>query len=138
VVNERFETNVPDVYAAGDVANFFDPLFQRRRRIEHWSNANYQGTEVGKILAGADGGFDTVSTFFTEIFGITIRVFGVAGRECQVIVRGSLAEGMYALYADEKGEVVGALSVGQPEEIEELLKQQIRSHAPLGHALSAT
>jgi NADPH-dependent 2,4-dienoyl-CoA reductase/sulfur reductase-like enzyme len=138
VVNERFETNVPDVYAVGDVANFFDPLFQRRRRIEHWSNANYQGTEVGKVLAGADGGYDTVSTFFTEIFGLTIRVFGAAGRECQVIVRGSLAEGMYALYADEKGEVVGALSVGQPEEIEELLKQQIRSHAPLGHALSAT
>jgi NADPH-dependent 2,4-dienoyl-CoA reductase/sulfur reductase-like enzyme len=136
VVNERFETNVPDVYAVGDVANFFDPLFQRRRRIEHWSNANYQGTEVGKILAGADGGFDTVSTFFTEIFGITIRVFGVAGRECQVVVRGSLAEGMYALYADEKGEIVGALSVGQPEEVEELLKQQIRSHAPLSHAIS--
>jgi NADPH-dependent 2,4-dienoyl-CoA reductase/sulfur reductase-like enzyme len=136
VVNERFETNVPDVYAAGDVANFFDPLFQRRRRIEHWSNANYQGTEVGKILAGADGGFDTVSTFFTEIFGITIRVFGVAGRECQVVVRGSLAEGMYALYADEKGEIVGALSVGQREEVEELLKQQIRSHAPLSHAIS--
>src|SRR5918994_5045464 len=53
VVNEHFETNIPDVFAAGDVANFFDPLFQRRRRIEHWSNANYQGTEVGKVLAGA-------------------------------------------------------------------------------------
>jgi NADPH-dependent 2,4-dienoyl-CoA reductase/sulfur reductase-like enzyme len=138
VVNERFETNVPEVYAVGDVANFFDPLFQRRRRIEHWSNANYHGTEVGKILAGADGGFDTVSTFFTEIFGFTIRAFGVAGRECEVVVRGSLAEGMYALHADEKGEVVGALSVGKPEEIDELLKQQIRSHAPLSHALSAT
>src|SRR5215218_7106680 len=66
VVNERFETSAPDVYAAGDVANFFDPLFGRQRRIEHWSNANYQGTEVGKILAGAGGGYDTVSSFFTE------------------------------------------------------------------------
>jgi NADPH-dependent 2,4-dienoyl-CoA reductase/sulfur reductase-like enzyme len=131
VVNERFETNVPEVYAVGDAANFLDTLFQRHRRIEHWSNANYHGTEVGKILAGADGGYDTVSTFFTEIFGITIRVFGVAGRECQVVVRGSLLDGMYVLYGDENGEVVGALSVGQPEEIEELLKQQIAAHAPL-------
>jgi NADPH-dependent 2,4-dienoyl-CoA reductase/sulfur reductase-like enzyme len=132
VVNDRFETNVPDVYAAGDVANFFDPLFRRRRRIEHWSNANYQGTEVGKVLAGADGRFDTVSTFFTEVFGITIKVFGDAQRDARVVVRGSLADGqLYALYGDENEEVIGALSVGQPEEIEELLKQQIKAHAPL-------
>jgi NADPH-dependent 2,4-dienoyl-CoA reductase/sulfur reductase-like enzyme len=131
VVNERFETNVPEVYAAGDVANFFDPLFRRRRRIEHWSNANYQGTEVGKVLAGTGAGFDTISTFFTEIFDITIRVFGDARRDAHVITHGSLKEGMYALYGDENGEVIGALSVGQPEEIEELLKQQIAAHAPL-------
>jgi NADPH-dependent 2,4-dienoyl-CoA reductase/sulfur reductase-like enzyme len=136
VVNERFETNVPDVYAVGDVANFFDRLFQRRRRIEHWSNANYQGTEVGKVLAGADGGYDTVSTFFTEIFGITIKVFGDARRDAQVVVHGSLTEGMYALYGDENEEVIGALSVGQPEEIEELLKQQIAAHAPLNESLA--
>jgi NADPH-dependent 2,4-dienoyl-CoA reductase/sulfur reductase-like enzyme len=136
IVNERFETNVPDVYAAGDVANFFDPLFRRRRRIEHWSNANYQGAEVGKVLAGADGGYDTVSTFFTEIFEITIRVFGDARRDGHVVVRGSLADGMYVLYGDEKGEVVGALSVGQPEAIEELLKQQIAAHAPLNDAIT--
>jgi NADPH-dependent 2,4-dienoyl-CoA reductase/sulfur reductase-like enzyme len=138
VVNQRFETNVPDVYAVGDVANFFDPLFERRRRIEHWSNANYQGTEVGKVLAGDGAGYDTVSTFFSEVFGITIRVFGDARRDAQVIVRGSLREGMYALYGDENEEVIGALSVGQPEEIEELLKQQIRSHAPLSDAITIT
>jgi NADPH-dependent 2,4-dienoyl-CoA reductase/sulfur reductase-like enzyme len=138
VVNERFETNVPDVYAAGDVANFFDPLFGRRRRIEHWSNANYQGTQVGKILARADGGFDTVSTFFTEIFGITIRVFGDARRDAEVVVRGTLADGkLYALYGDENGEVIAALSVGQSAEIEELLKQQISAHAPLAGAVIA-
>jgi len=132
IVNERFETNIPDVFAVGDIANFFDPLFQRRRRIEHWSNANYQGTEVGKVLAGADGGFDTVSTFFTEVFGITIKVFGDARRDATVVVQGSLNDReMYALYGDENEEVIGALSVGQSENIEELLKQQIAAHAPL-------
>jgi NADPH-dependent 2,4-dienoyl-CoA reductase/sulfur reductase-like enzyme len=135
VVSERFETNVPDVYAAGDVASFFDPLFRRRRRIEHWSNANYQGAEVGNVLAGADGGYDTISSFFTEVFGITIKIFGDARRDGQVEMHGTLAEGMYVLYGDGNEEVVGALSVGQPEEIEDLLKQQIKARAPLGNGL---
>jgi len=137
VVNQRFETNVPDVYAAGDVANFFDPLFDKQRRIEHWSNANYQGTEVGKVLAGADGGYDTVSTFFTEVFGKTIKVFGDAKRDSQVVVHGSLLDDdLYALYGDDGEETIGALSVGQTEEVEELLKQQVRAHAPLRDRLA--
>jgi NADPH-dependent 2,4-dienoyl-CoA reductase/sulfur reductase-like enzyme len=136
VVNEKFATNVPDVYAAGDVARFFDPLFKKQRRIEHWSNANYQGTEVGKVLAGAGGGYDTVSSFFTEIFGITIKVFGDARRDAEVTVHGSLREqDLYALYGDDKGEVIGALCVGQSDEVEELLKQQIATHTPLRSVL---
>jgi 3-phenylpropionate/trans-cinnamate dioxygenase ferredoxin reductase subunit len=132
VVDQRFQTNVPGVYAVGDVARFYDPHFGRHRRIEHWSNANYHGSEVGKILAGNGGGYDTISTFFTEIFGITIRVFGDAPRDARVVVHGSLLDGdLYALYGDENGEVIGALSVGQSEEVEELLKRQIATHAPL-------
>jgi NADPH-dependent 2,4-dienoyl-CoA reductase/sulfur reductase-like enzyme len=133
VVNQRFETNVPDVHAVGDVARFYDPLFGKHRRIEHWSNANYQGAEVGKVLAGSGEGYDTISRFFTEIFGITINVFGDARRDAQVVVHGSLLEkDMYVLFGDENEEVIGALSVGQSEEIEELLKRQIATHAPLG------
>lgn len=131
VVNERYETNVPGVYAAGDVARFYDPLFKKQRRIEHWSNANYQGTEVGKVLAGTEGGYDTVSSFFTEVFGITIKVFGDARRDAEVVVHGSLRENdLYALYA-ENSEVIGALSVGQTEDVEELLEEQIRTRAPV-------
>jgi NADPH-dependent 2,4-dienoyl-CoA reductase/sulfur reductase-like enzyme len=137
VVNQRFETNVPDVYAAGDVANFFDPLFDKQRRIEHWSNANYQGTEVGKVLAGAEGGYDRVSEFFTEVFGKTIKVFGDAKRDSHVVVHGALLDDdLYALYGDEGEETIGALSLGQTEEVEELLKQQVRTHAPLRDRLA--
>jgi NADPH-dependent 2,4-dienoyl-CoA reductase/sulfur reductase-like enzyme len=132
VVDQRFRTNVPGVFAAGDAANFFDPLFGTRRRIEHWSNANYQGTEVGKVLAGGEGGYDTVSQFFTEIFGLTIKLFGDPRRDAGVVVHGSLRDNnLYAFYGDENEEIVGAMSVGQSEEIEELLKQQIKQHAPM-------
>jgi NADPH-dependent 2,4-dienoyl-CoA reductase/sulfur reductase-like enzyme len=129
VVDERFETTAPRVYAAGDVANFFDPLYRRRRRIEHWSNANYQGTEVGKILAGQDGGYDSVSSFFSEVFGTTIKVFGDTSRGVQLPAEGSLESGFLAGYG-EGGRLVGAISVGQGEETEALVRDLIAERAP--------
>jgi NADPH-dependent 2,4-dienoyl-CoA reductase/sulfur reductase-like enzyme len=129
VVNERFETSAPGVYAVGDVANFYDPLFGRQRRIEHWSNANYQGTEIGRILAGQGGGYDTVSSFFSEAFGTTIKVFGDTSHAAQVSVEGSLGSGFLALYGDD-GRLVAAISVGQSEELEALLKDLITERSP--------
>jgi NTE family protein len=129
VVNERFEASAPGVYAVGDVATFFDPLYGRRRRIEHWSNANYQGAEVGRVLAGEVGGYDTVSSFFSEVFGTTIRVFGDTSHAEQLSSEGSLEAGFLASYGD-RGPLVGAISVGQSEELEALVKDLIAERAP--------
>lgn len=129
LVDERFATSVPGVYAAGDVARFLDPLYGRRRRIEHWSNADYQGREVGKVLAGADGGYDTVSTFFTESFGQTLKVFGDLSQHDDRVVRGSFADGDAVVSYLERGRLVGTLHTGQDEEAEQELKRLIRSRA---------
>jgi len=129
VVDERFQTTVPGVYAAGDVAQFFDPVFGRRRRIEHWSNANYQGSEVGKVLAGGHGGYDTVSTFFTESFGLTLKVFGDVSRHDDRIARGSFADGNATVFYLDRGRLVGTLHTGQDEETELALERLIRTGA---------
>ena len=131
VVNERFETQAPGVYAAGDVANFFDPLYRRQRRIEHWSNANYQGIEVGKVLAGAGGGYDTVSSFFSEVFGTTIKVFGDASRFDELTTEGSLTSGTLLTSYGDGGRLVGALTVGASDELETQLKDLIFDRAPM-------
>jgi 3-phenylpropionate/trans-cinnamate dioxygenase ferredoxin reductase subunit len=125
VVNERFETSAPGVYSAGDVAAFWDPLFGRRRRIEHWSNANYQGTQLGKRLAGEDASYDTLSTFFTEVFGTTIKVFGDGVEPDEVVTEdGFTLERGLAWYV-RGGRVEGALLIGQSEEREAELKELI-------------
>jgi 3-phenylpropionate/trans-cinnamate dioxygenase ferredoxin reductase component len=129
VVNARFATSAPGVYAAGDVANFFDPLYERQRRIEHWSNASYQGTEVGRILAGAEGGYDTVSSFFSEVFGTTIKAFGDVSRFDTLTTEGSLAEGFLAAYGD-RGRLVGAVTVDQSEELEAVVQELIADREP--------
>jgi NADPH-dependent 2,4-dienoyl-CoA reductase/sulfur reductase-like enzyme len=129
VVDAGFQTNVGGIYAVGDAANFFDPLYERRRRIEHWSNASYQGTEVGRILAGQRGGYDTVSSFFSEVFGTTIKVFGDASRFDELHEEGNLEDGFLARYGDE-GRLVGAISVGQSDELEALVRELLAERAP--------
>jgi NADPH-dependent 2,4-dienoyl-CoA reductase/sulfur reductase-like enzyme len=129
VVNDRFQTSAPDVFAVGDVANFFDPLFGRRRRIEHWSNANYQGNAVGRILAGRADRYDTVSSFFSEVFGTTVKVFGDTTHAAQLSADGDLESGFLAGYG-EGGRLVGAISVGQSEDVETLVKHLIAERAP--------
>ena len=113
------------------MANFYDPIFERRRRIEHWSNANYQGTQVGKTLAGDDAPYDSVSSFFTEVFGTTLKVFGDISRYDDVTVRGSFAGGSAVAFYSEAGRLMGTLLTGQSEETEQELKDAIRTRGPV-------
>jgi NTE family protein len=129
VVNERWETGAEGVWAAGDVARFYDPIFGRMRRIEHWSNANYSGTEVGRLIASREGGFDIVSTFFSEVFGFTFKVFGDIDVSEEIIFRGALEDGKAIGFYLDGDRLVGCLLVGQDEETETRLKELIAAHA---------
>lgn len=129
VVNERFETGVENVWAVGDVARFYDPIFAKHRRIEHWSNANYAGAEVGKLIAGGEGGFDTVSAFFSEVFGLTFRVFGDVDDVDEIVFRGTLEEGKAIGFYVRDGRLAATLVVGQDDETQDRLKELIRARA---------
>jgi NAD(P)H-nitrite reductase large subunit len=129
VVNERFETGVENVWAVGDVARFYDPIFAKHRRIEHWSNAAYAGAEVGKLISGGDGGFDIVSAFFSEVFGVTFRVFGDLDEVDDIVFRGRLEDGKAIGFYVRDGRLVATLVVGQDDETQDRLKELIRAGA---------
>jgi 3-phenylpropionate/trans-cinnamate dioxygenase ferredoxin reductase subunit len=130
LVNVRFETSRAGVYAVGDVARFHDPVFLRRRRIEHWSNANYQGTELGKLLAGEGEGYDTVSSFFSEIFGASIRFFGDSTGHDDVVQHGDFRDGKAVCLHTAEGRIVAALTMGQEDDVNDRIKELIRDRAP--------
>jgi len=129
VVNDRFETGVENVWAVGDVARFYDPIFGKHRRIEHWSNANYVGVEVGKLIAGREGGYDTVSAFFSEVFGMTFRVFGDVDEADDIAFRGTLEAGKAIGFYVRDGRLAATLVVGQDDETQDRLKELIRARA---------
>jgi NADPH-dependent 2,4-dienoyl-CoA reductase/sulfur reductase-like enzyme len=129
LVDERFETNRPGVYAVGDVARFYDPVFGRRRRIEHWSNANYHGTQVGKVLAGMEEKYDAVSTFFTESFGLTLHVLGDISQHDDRVARGSFTDGIAIVFYFADGRLVATLHAGQDDETENQLMELVGGRA---------
>ena len=118
-----------EVFAVGDVARFYDPLFGRRRRIEHWSNADYQGRQLGRILAGEELSYDRVSTFFTEIFGTTYKFFGDSTNTDRQELDGNLAEGHAVIRYLEGDRLKAALVTGQTEDEEAELETEIRTAA---------
>jgi NADPH-dependent 2,4-dienoyl-CoA reductase/sulfur reductase-like enzyme len=126
VVDSHFRTNVDGVYAVGDVANFHDPVFGRRRRIEHWSNADYHGRLIGEALAGGAGAYDRVSTFFTEVFGHTFKFFGDSLGADDVVTEGSFAEGRAIVRYREGDALRATLVTGLSPEEEADLQTTIR------------
>ena len=113
VVDERFATARPNVYAIGDVAEFYDPVFGRSRRIEHWSNAAYHGTTLGRILAGTDDRYDIVSAFFSEEFGRSFKYFGDAEGHDSTSLEGDFAEGS-AVFRFTRGQAAPGGRAGGP------------------------
>jgi 3-phenylpropionate/trans-cinnamate dioxygenase ferredoxin reductase subunit len=128
VVDERFRTSREGVYAIGDVAEFFDPLYGRHRRIEHWSTAAYHGTTLGKILAGdPDARYDTVSSFFSEEFGRSFRSFGDASGHDGTSLEGDFS-GDHAVYRFlNGGKTISAVAVGLSDDEQDELKDEIRA-----------
>jgi 3-phenylpropionate/trans-cinnamate dioxygenase ferredoxin reductase subunit len=128
VVDDRFESSRPGVYAAGDVAEFYDPLYARHRRIEHWSIANYHGTQLGRILAGdEDARYSIVSSFFSESFGYTLRLLGDALGHDSFDAEGDFGVGKAIGRYRQRGRTIAAVVTGQEGDTLEALEEEIRA-----------
>jgi 3-phenylpropionate/trans-cinnamate dioxygenase ferredoxin reductase component len=132
VVNEYLQTSDPDIYAAGDIAAFPDPVFGVRR-VEHWDTALSQGKAAGANMAGADEPYDHVQYYFSDLFDLYSEVLGNPTPDAHVILRGKLEDRSFAaLYLDGPQEtVVGALTVNRPPEELDQYRVLIRQKAPL-------
>jgi 3-phenylpropionate/trans-cinnamate dioxygenase ferredoxin reductase subunit len=127
VVDERFRSSLPDVYAVGDVARYPDSTSGRLRRIEHWSGANAQGGHLGRQLAGSKEPYRELPVFFTQLFDKKFQVIGDPESATESVVRGSLADGrLVGFHLAEDGRLVGAVVHGESADVVEELKSLVR------------
>lgn len=69
---------VDDAVAAGDLASWYNPLYERQMRVEHWTNAIEQGTYAGRRLLGAHdpAGFSSAPYFWSDQYGMRLQSYG--------------------------------------------------------------
>jgi 3-phenylpropionate/trans-cinnamate dioxygenase ferredoxin reductase subunit len=90
LVDEYCRTNVPDIYAAGDVANHHHPVHQRRMRVEHWQNAMQQGAAAARSMLGKGRPYDPVHWFWSDQYDLNLQYAGFHAGWDDVVVRGRL------------------------------------------------
>jgi NADPH-dependent 2,4-dienoyl-CoA reductase/sulfur reductase-like enzyme len=75
-VDASLRTSHPDIYAAGDVANFYNPALDKRLRVEHEDNANTMGRLAGQAMAGRIGTYDHLPFFYSDLFELGYEAVG--------------------------------------------------------------
>ncbi|HBU28222.1 TPA: hypothetical protein DEB00_03870 [Candidatus Uhrbacteria bacterium] len=76
--NEFLETNIPDVYAVGDCAEYRDMVVDRQIHIGNWMNAQMQGRHVALVMTGDRKPYELVTSYATHVLGIDIVAVGDA------------------------------------------------------------
>jgi 3-phenylpropionate/trans-cinnamate dioxygenase ferredoxin reductase subunit len=110
-VDERLQTSVPNVYAAGDVASAWHPFFEQRIRVEHWANALNQGPAAAGSLLGDQRSFDRIPYFFSDQYDVGMEYSGFATSWDQVVFRGDRDGGEFVAFWLAGGRVVGGMNV---------------------------
>lgn len=142
VCDETCATSAPGVYAAGDVARWFNPLFGTTMRVEHWTNAAEQGTAAARsLLAGARAApFAPVPFFWSDQYGTKIQFVGRCGPDHHVqVVHGSVEERRFVAVYGFGGRLVGALAFSWPRllmEYRRLIAEATPWKDALAHAAS--
>lgn len=132
VVDAQLRTNQPDVFAAGDVASFYDPIFAHRRHIEHWDNAVKQGRLAARNMVGRRVRYDEVSYYFCEIGELAFNVLGWPTEAEDRVNRGAIESRSFAMFY-LKGDVPRALfSIGRPADETRFVESMIRHRVNIG------
>ena len=118
LVDEHCRTSLPDVYAAGDVANHMHPLFGRLR-VEHWNHGDRHGRAAGRTLLGDDAPYDYVHTFWSDQYEHVVEYVGFARSWDRLVFRGRPESRKFLAFYMKDGVVAAVSSIdrgGDPED----------------------
>ncbi len=118
VVDALGRTSVANIYAAGDVAAFFHPLFGKHLCLEAWRHAQNHGVAVGQAMAGAEKPYDDIPWFWTDQYDVNLQVAGLAVDATRTILRpGDNPHRFTAVHLLDDNRVIAVTAANNPRDI---------------------
>jgi 3-phenylpropionate/trans-cinnamate dioxygenase ferredoxin reductase subunit len=122
LVDEYCRSSVDGVFAAGDVARHFHPVFGERIRIEHWDNARRQGRTAALNMLGRSTPYDEVHWFWSDQYEHTIQYAGYHRGWDDLVIRGSIESRSFAAFYLSAGRVRAVVSVDRPSDVRDSME----------------
>jgi 3-phenylpropionate/trans-cinnamate dioxygenase ferredoxin reductase subunit len=116
-VDARLRTGDPAIFACGDLAAFWHPLYERHVRVEAWQNAEDQARVVAAAIRGEDARYDTVPWFWSDQYELSLQIAGLPQLGSGAVQRRSPDGAVIQFHLDPAGRLVGATGLGRAEAI---------------------
>ena len=112
LVNEFCETSVENVYAAGDVANFYHPFYKKHIRLESWKHAQNHGVCAGKNIIEKKETYKEIPWMWSDQFDLNLQLTGLCQDYDTFVERGASAkEGLIHFFIKNR-KIIGACGIG--------------------------
>ena len=121
--DERLETSVPGIFAAGDVANAEHPFYGRRLRVEHWANALHQPEVAARSMLGKPAAYDRLPYFFSDQYDVGMEYTGLAVGADAFEIRGDAERYEFVAYWSREGRVIAGMNVNVWDVADEIAEQ---------------
>jgi hypothetical protein len=113
VVDEVLCTSASDVFAAGDIARYPEPISGEQTRVEHWVVAERQGQSVARSMLGIGGPFRQTPFFWSQHYDVQISYVGHASKWDSCQIEGDLDKSNVCAVYRRADRIIGAATIGR-------------------------
>lgn len=117
LVDEYCRTNVDTIFAAGDVANHFHPLFRRRMRVEHWQNAMQQGAAAARNMLGRQQPYEPIHWFWSDQYDCNLQYAGFHQGSDRMVLRGNPESRKFLAFYLTEGRIDSVVALNRGKDL---------------------
>lgn len=108
-VNALLQSSHEHVFVAGDIAEYPDPTFDKRLRLEHWETALLQGKGAGRNMAGAGEPYSALPHYFSTLFTCGFSVWGDFSQWDRTLLKGEMGHSGSSVFYLHQDRLCGIL-----------------------------
>jgi len=112
ITDEFSRTSIPDVFAAGDVSNFFHPMYGTHMRLESFKHAQNQGINAGKNILGIQTSYAEIPWMWSDQFNLNLQMTGICNDYESFVQRGSNVQEGIIFFFIKNRRIRGACGLG--------------------------